>query len=146
MNIYPNLTLVLLQFIPFLLTLVALNFLIFKPMLRYLDERDGASSGAEDEAKKIDSEIKANLEELDSTILSAQQEASAQRSTARDNLMRQYNEVVHQSRKEAEKELKEAAAEINAQQSAARQEIKAHAKDIATQIAGQALGRDIAVG
>jgi len=146
MNIYPNLILVLLQLIPFLLTILVLNSIIFQPMLKYLDDRDNASSGAEDKAKEIEAEIESNLADLEEKIQAAQQKASVLRSNAREKLVRQYNDVVHQSRKDADLEVKEAAAEIAAQQVAARQDIKVQAKDIATQIASQALGRDIAVG
>ena len=146
MNIYPNFTLVLLQVIPFLLTIAVLHLIIFKPMLNYLEERDNASSGAEEEAKRLNEEIKSRLAELDSKIRDAQQEASKMRSDSRERLVRQYNEVVHHSRKDADQQIKDAALEISAQQSAARQEIKAQAKDIAQQIAGQALGRDIVPG
>ena len=146
MNIYPNLILVLLQLIPFLLTILVLNSIIFQPMLKYLEDRDNASSGAEDKAKEIEAEIESNLADLEEKIQAAQQKASVLRSNAREKLVRQYNDVVHQSRKDADLEVKEAAAEIAAQQVAARQDIKVQAKDIATQIASQALGRDIAVG
>jgi len=146
MNIYPNFTLVLLQVIPFLLTIGVLHLIIFKPMLNYLEERDNASSGAEDEAKRLNEEIEGRLRELDSKIQEAQQEASKMRTESRERLVRQYNDVVHHSRKDADQQVKEAVLEISAQQSAARQEIKAQAKDIAQQIAGQALGRDIVLG
>ena len=145
MNIYPNLILVLLQLIPFLLTILVLNSIIFQPMLKYLEDRDNASSGAEDKAKEIAAEIESNLADLEEKIQAAQQKASVLRSNAREKLVRQYNDVVHQSRKDADVEVKEAASEIAAQQVAARQDIKVQAKEIATQIASQALGRDIAV-
>ena len=146
MNIYPNLTLVILQLIPFLLTIFALNAIIFKPMLKYLDDRENASSGAEKEAKEIAAEIEARLAELQEKIQAAQQEASGKRSAAREEFVRKYNDVIHQTRKEADQEIKKAIAEISAQQAAARQEIKVQAKEIATQIASQALGRDLAAG
>ncbi len=146
MNIYPNLTLVLLQLIPFLLTLFALNAIIFKPMLKYLEDRENASSGAEEKAKAIHGEIEARVAELQEKIHAAQQEASLKRSSARENLVKNYNDVVQQSRKEADQEVKGAALEIAAEQAAARQEIKAQAKEIATQIASQTLGRNISVG
>jgi F-type H+-transporting ATPase subunit b len=146
MNIYPNLTLVLLQLVPFMLTLLALNAIIFKPMLKYLDERENASSGAEEKAKEIHAEIETRVAELQEKIQAAQQQASLKRSAARENLVKKYNDVVHQSRKEADEEIKDAAIEIAAQQAAARQEIKVQAKEIATQIASQTLGRNITVG
>ena len=146
MNIYPNLTLVLLQLIPFLLTLFALNAIIFKPMLKYLEDRENASSGAEEKAKELHNEIEARVAELQEKIQNAQQQASIKRSNAREKLVKNYNDVVHQSRKEADQEVKQAALEIATEQAAARQEIKAQAKEIATQIASQTLGRNISVG
>jgi F-type H+-transporting ATPase subunit b len=146
MNIYPSLTLIVLQLIPFLLTLFALNAIIFKPMIKYLNEREGASSGAEEEANHIESEIEANLAELQAKVLAAQKEASLLRSNARENSVRNYNDVVHQSRKEADQDVKEAVLEIETQQAAARQEIKAQTKEIAMQIAGQTFGRELVTG
>ena len=146
MNIYPSLTLILLQLIPFLLTLFALNSIIFKPMLNYLNERENASSGAGDKARAIEAEIAANVSDIEAKIQAAQKDASQLRSTAREKLVRQYNEVVHQSRKEADQQVKEAAIKIEAEQTAARQEIKAQSKEIALQIACQTLGRDLAAG
>ena len=146
MNIYPNLTLVLLQLVPFLLTLIALNVIIFKPMLKYLEDRENASSGAEQKAKEIHGEIEAQVAELQEKIQTAQQQASLKRTSAREKLVKTYNNVVQQSRKEADQEVKQAALEIAAEQAAARQDIKAQAKEIATQIASQTLGRNISVG
>jgi F-type H+-transporting ATPase subunit b len=146
MNIYPNLTLVLLQLVPFVLTLIALNAIIFKPMLKYLEDRENASSGAEEQAKSIHAEIDLKVAELQEKINVAQQQASLKRSAARENLVKNYNDVVQESRKEADQKIKDAALVIAAEQSAARQEIKVQAKEIATQIASQTLGRNITVG
>ena len=50
MNIIPVPTLILLQLVPFLLTVSVLYFVLFKPMLAYLDERDEKISGAKEQA------------------------------------------------------------------------------------------------
>ena len=57
MNIIPNPTLLLLQLLPFIVTIAGLYFILFKPMFTYLEERDGASTGATDTAKDLETDV-----------------------------------------------------------------------------------------
>lgn len=144
MNIYPNLTLVLLQLIPFLVTVFALNTIIFKPLMQYLEERDNASGGASEQAKQFSVEAEKGLEKIQESLKEAHSIASDKRSKAREQFVKEYSNGIHETRKSAEKDVKEASVLIATEQTAASQEMKNHAESLAGDIASQALGRTIA--
>ena len=143
MNIYPNLTLVVLQLIPFLVTVFALNIIIFKPLMQYLEERENASGGASEQAKKFNTEAEKGLQKIQESLKEAHSIASEKRSKAREQFMTEYNQAIYETRKSAEKEFKDASVKIATEQAAASQEMKNHAEILAGDIASQALGRTI---
>ena len=144
MNIIPNLTLVALQFLPFIVTIAALYFIVFKPMMDYLEERENASSGATDTAKELEKEIQTKKSEILREVNIALKEASDKRSVVRQELVEEYNQFVSQKRHVAETIIKEAASEIAVEKSAARQEVRVQAEAFANEIAGKIIGRNIA--
>ena len=144
MNIIPNPTLLLLQLLPFFVTIAGLYFILFKPMFDYLEERDGASTGATDTAKDLEADVQSKKSEITATIQAALKESSETRASARQELMAEYNNFVQVKRQEAEKEIKEATQAIAIEKSAARQEVHVQAEAFANDIASQIIGRSIA--
>ena len=144
MNVYPNLTLVLLQVIPFLVTIFALNALILKPMLQYLEDRDEKSGGAESNASEINETIDQKIEHLTTEIKAAQHQAAVLREAARSEAAADYTDAIQVFRKNSEQEIKDALGIIDQEQQAARQELRGKVEAIAVEIASKALGRRIA--
>jgi F-type H+-transporting ATPase subunit b len=144
MNIYPNLTLVILQLIPFLLTVFALNIIIFKPLMNYLEERENASGGASEQAKQFNNEADEGLAKIQTSLKEAHSIAADKRSKAREIFVTEYNDVVHETRKSADQDFRDASVKIATEQVAASQEMKGHNASLANEIASQALGRTIA--
>lgn len=144
MNIIPNPTLLVLQLFPFIVTIASLYFILFKPMLEYLEGRDGASTGATDTAKDLEAEVKARKAEIAAKVQVALKESSEARAAARQELVSNYNKFVQGKRQEAENEIKEASQAIAVEKAATRQEVVAQAQSFAGQIASQVIGRNIA--
>ena len=144
MNVYPNLTLVLLQVVPFLVTIFALNALILKPMLQYLEEREEKSGGAESNAGEINVSIDNKVEQLATEIKAAQHQAAGIRELARSEAAAEYTEAIQVFRKNSEQQIKDAVLVIDQEQQAARQELRGQVEAIAVEIASKALGRRIA--
>ena len=144
MNIIPNPTLLLLQLLPFAVTIASLYFILFKPMFAYLEERDRASTGATDTAKDLEDEVQAKKSEITVQVQTALKESSEARSIARQKLMAEYNNFVQAKRQEAEKQIKEAAQAIAVEKAAARQEVHVQAEAFANDIASKVIGRSIA--
>ena len=78
-----TLEMVLLQLIPFLLTVVGLNAIILKPMLAYLGERERNIAGFKNEADGLQDEVATKVGELDAKLAEARREAAAERAWAR---------------------------------------------------------------
>ncbi len=88
MNIVPIPLVVLLQAIPFLLTVVALYAIILKPMLAYLDARSQATEGARKEAEGLQAQAEAQTNEYEKRLSAARAEVTALRAyiNVRDRL------------------------------------------------------------
>ena len=146
MNIVPVPILILLQLIPFVVTIVALYFIIFKPMLRYLDARDDSTIGAREKGERLSAEVDQKMNDLADQLRTAQAQIGEKRGLGRAEATDHYNKIVHEARAEADAQIKEAVAEIQAQKEEARSALKGEADAIANQIAASALGRDIKMG
>lgn len=146
MNIIPDPTLIVLQFIPFSITIAALYYILFKPMLAYLDERANATVGAKDEAKALEAKAAEKTVELQERLKEAQTEIGALRIQARNEALAEYNVLIEDARSKADAKIEAATTELQSETDAARDALSVAAKDIASQIASQAVGRDFAVG
>ena len=62
MYLIPNLTLILMQLLPFLVTLIGMYVIIFKPMLEYLDSRNEQVQGSQKQALVLADEAKQKAE------------------------------------------------------------------------------------
>ncbi len=144
MNIIPNLTLTALQVLPFAVTIGALYYILFKPMMEYLEDRENASSGATSTAKDMEEDLRAKKEEISSKVQTALREASDKRNGARQELVEAYNAFVQKKRQAAEEEIQQAVLEIAKEKSAARQAVRAQSEAFANEIASQIIGRNIA--
>jgi len=143
MNIIPVPTLILLQLVPFLLTIFVLYFVLFKPMLAYLDERDEKIGGAKAKAISMQKQSADNMNVLKEKTTSLRKEINMLRSEARAKVMSEYNQTMYEARKEADKEIKENAKTILTDQNLVRAELKMQAQEVAKTIASKTLGRSV---
>ena len=143
MNIIPVPTLILLQLVPFLLTIFVLYFVLFKPMLAYLDERDEKIDGAKAKAVSMQKQSADNMSVLKEKTAALRKEINVLRSEARAQVMGEYNQTMSEARKEADKEIKENAATILTDQDLVRAELKMKAREVANTIASKTLGRSV---
>ncbi len=83
MEILPDPWMLLLQAIPFALTMFVLNTVLFKPMVAYLDDRDKAIHGSRKDAKELQEKADNKVAEYEAALKSAKNEAASVRSEAR---------------------------------------------------------------
>ena len=144
MNIMPNMLLVGLQLLPFIITITSLYFIIFKPMMVYLEEREHRSLGATDSAKSLTSETNQMNETIEATTQEALKKASEKRSQARQELMSEYNNYISEQRQIAEQKIQSAVQELEIEKASAKQAIRAETEAFASDIATKLIGRDVA--
>lgn len=133
-----------LQTLPFLLSLLILHFVLFKPLLRYLAARESATAGARREAAELDAEVALRLEDLQGRLHEARLKSRELRSEAHDRAVAAEQKVVTTARREAEGRTDEAIAQVQSEADAARATLRTLATTLSREIAEQILGRSTA--
>ena len=144
MNLIPNPTLIALQVIPFLLTLVAMYQIIFKPMIAYLDSREDSITGTKNKAEALEADAEQKMADLQKELSAARAKAGEIRAAARAEALAEYNQTVQTARTNAEKRIEGAVTELEREKEVARITLRSTAKEVANQIASNALGRELA--
>lgn len=143
MQIIPDLVMSLLLVLPFLVSLVALHLLLWKPMAAYLQGRDAAIGGAKDQAEQLDVDLAAKLEQLEVKIVDANRVAATYRSEARARGLAVERKLVEEARGVADAELSAAVETIVAEKTAAAGALQATAVSLSNDIATRVLGRGV---
>ena len=146
MDILPHLLPILLQAVPFLVTIVALYLILFKPMLAYLDERWAAIEGGQKDAADLEARVTARMAEYEERLAAARAEVADLRAQLRAQSMDRYNATVAAARAEAEAHINARMVEIEQEKVAARGGLNETARALAGQIADRVVGRTVAVG
>lgn len=131
----------LLWLAPFLVTLIGLHLILFKPMMAYLTERDAETIGAKKNAAELNEQVDARLEELNAKIKKAKADAGQIRADARIQATADGQKIIDAARAKAEKEVAEAVQRVQVERDTASQALKQSAETLSTEIAGQVLGR-----
>ena len=146
MEIMPNPVMTALSAIPFLVTILGLYFIIFKPMLQYLDDRLKAMEGGAAEAQALEARITEQSAEYDEKLKAARTQLTELRTRLRAEAEAEVEARLSATRAEAEAEIEAARASIQAEADAARASLEDTARALAGNIAGQVLGKTVAVG
>jgi F-type H+-transporting ATPase subunit b len=135
-----NITL-LIQIALFLSFMFLLNQLLFKPMVRVLDERRERTEGRRKKAAQLDGEAESVLADYLKRI----QDARADADRTRDQLARQgeaeRQKIVEAAMVQAEKTVAEVRGRVRAEALEARKALEAEARALAEGVAEKILGR-----
>jgi F-type H+-transporting ATPase subunit b len=145
LNIIPDIVMVAWQVAPFLFLMIALNLIIFKPMVAYLHERAHATEGAKHEAHELAAKAEARLAEWEQAMAKARNEVTELRSSRRAAANGEYQQILASARADAEKRVDEATTALRAEADHARGELKGNARALAQDVATQVLGRPVQV-
>jgi F-type H+-transporting ATPase subunit b len=143
MNIIPDPIQVLLNTLPFLITVVGMYLIILKPMVTYLSDRLDAIEGGHKEAEAIEAKINARMADYEAQLEQAKAEVGALRAERRVSAQQAYDEVIDKARGEADTRVAGVLDEISVAQQAAAAQLKGMSGDIANQMAGRVLGRPL---
>lgn len=146
MEIMPNWLMVALQVAPFLVTILALHQILFKPMLAYLDGRDQVIEGGKAEAAELEAQITERMAEYEAKLAAAKAQVTDLRNKLRAQAKAEYDTVLKAAHNEAERRIGAALVDIDAQRAAASSELHEAAPRLAGRIAVQVLGRELAAG
>lgn len=141
MQIIPELVPSVLLTIPFLVAFAALNTILFRPLLDYLEGRDEAIHGAKEQAKVLHSQVETRLEDLDERLRTARVEINAYRADARAAALGEESKIIAKAREEADAKVSKAVEQITIEHAAATQTLQTVAENLSGDIVDQVLGR-----
>lgn len=144
MTIVPNIVLAALLVLPFLVTMVALHFVLFKPMYEYLDNRGKMVDDANAEAERLAGAATERLASLDAQLASARKEVTALRAAARERALTHEAEILDAARRKADAVVSEAVERIQKERVDAAATLRATASSLSNEMASQVLGRQVA--
>jgi F-type H+-transporting ATPase subunit b len=133
----------LVQLANFLILLVVLNFLLFKPVLRILDERERVVKESTELKEKLGELTGKNIEEYESKLLSAKQEARGIRAAERSEALAGFKRTIQEARLAGTGELEAARKQIATQAENSRKTLMDEARTLAGDIAETLVGRKL---
>lgn len=146
MEIVPNPTLVAIQMAPFLVVLGALYFIIFKPMLDYLEARERVIEEGRSEARKLEEQLEGRIADYDARLAAARAQVTELHARLRAEAQAAADHRLHEARAAADAQVAAAVASIAVEREAARAKLEATARALAVDISARVLGRTVAVG
>jgi len=134
---------VFVQFGLFLLLLIVLNKLVFRPYLALLRERDENIDGARTEAQKMNDRAGTDLDSYEDQVMKARKEAATVRAELREEGEKTAAELLAEARNQSEAKITAARDKIHKSADAARLALRTRADGIAKEIATKLLGREV---
>ena len=133
----------LIQIVNFLVLLVALHFILFKPIRAIMQERSQSISGSYTDAKTAQEKIQSLTDRYTAALAEAKQRSNAAYGALYQQGLDVQRDLISQERTRAGEQLDKARADIAAASAAARNELKAEAERLSKDIAGKMLGRAV---
>lgn len=143
--IQPDKTLLII-FVLFIVFVVVMNYLLFKPIGRILDERETLTDGAAAEARAAARQYQARLANYEETIRQARAESYRKLEQQRAVALEERRKLLEAARAETDAEIAKGKARIGAEATAARTTLEAEARQLAEQISRTVLGRAVGGG
>jgi F-type H+-transporting ATPase subunit b len=143
MQIIPDPVLSLWLMLSFVVSYLALTFILFKPLQRYLDDRRGVSDKARAESDELARRVEAGLSSLQSQMADARRASSEVRAAARVSAGQQEAVILTEAKNKAHQRLSDARAEIAGERDTAARSIRTIAETLSSDIAGTVLGREL---
>jgi len=122
------------QLVNFLLLLVLLNIILFKPLLRLFKERDSGINGSLNEAKSMGQEKDGVIARIDSKLSEGRTKAKAVFEDLSKEGMEEQKQALDSARNEAAELNKKAKDELGAAMETARASLKSHVENFSRQI------------
>lgn len=127
----------------FLALLLALNSLLFRPLLRIMDEREARTTGLMALARKnLDHHLDL-FQKYQEAIKNVRLEGYRKQEAVRSEAMRKRAEALEQAKLTAESLIEESRATIQAQVNSAKERLSTEAREIARGIASNLLERPV---
>lgn len=131
----------LIQIANFLILIVILNLLLYKPILKILDARDEKLKESEEEVKNLNLTIEKKVAEYEEKIRMAKIEAMNERNEIQRGGSEKAKEIIDETRAELAKVMEEFQGKLDQEIAQAKLVLKSQSAGISSEIAEKVLGR-----
>jgi F-type H+-transporting ATPase subunit b len=132
------------QIFNFLLLMFILNKILYKPILKVLDEREARIVGGQEKAKKLVDESQGILKSYNEKLYSAKIDAMTVKNSSRKQAVDEANVIIEDARRNAETIVIDVQKEMAEEIARVKSELEPEIGIMAGTIAQQILGRKIA--
>jgi F-type H+-transporting ATPase subunit b len=133
----------LLQMINFLVLLIVLNFILFKPILQIMREREQGISSSLGDARNAQERMQTIQEQYNASLAEAKQKAVTTYNAVYQQGLDAQRDMISAERAKAAELLVKARKEIAASSAAARADLKKDAEKLSQEITTKLLGRAV---
>jgi F-type H+-transporting ATPase subunit b len=127
----------------FIFLMLFLNTVLFKPFIRFLDERQGKISGDEKEAARLQEEAERRRLLCDEGLNKGRLQALEEKRQIQDAGVHEGKQVAQTVRQQVEEEMTETKAQISRESQQALTKLGRQQGDLAQEIAEKILGRSL---
>jgi len=135
---------IFLQMFNFLLLMFILNKILYKPILKILEEREKKISDGQQEVKDLAAQGNKLVATYNEKLQAAKVEAMASKANARKQAVEQVNAVIQEARGKAEQEILQVRQRVASEIETAKKQLEPELASMAATIAEQVLGRKVA--
>jgi F-type H+-transporting ATPase subunit b len=132
-----------LQFVNFVILLVVLNKLLYKPLQKILAERRDAIKGSHQCAEDLESQIDAKMLAYQNQVDAARAQANAERSELKKTALAQETSILTEAHDKVGAKLQNIKSQVAKEATEAGELLKREAESLAGQIATKILGREL---
>ena len=132
-----------LQFVNFMVLMVVLNALLFKPLRAALQARREAIEASQAKVQDLDEQVQAQIARYEAQLQEARLQGAQERATLRKAGQEEEARILGAANQTAAEKLQTIKEQIQGEAGTARQALRDETEDLAREIAGKVLGRAI---
>lgn len=137
-----DITLVI-QFVNFIILMVILNMILYRPLRRVLQQRKETIEGNHQAAVDLEGQIEEKMALYEQQLHEAKLKGNQERATLRQAAAEEEAKVLGAAHQEASASLQQIKVKVAGEATAAREALKAETTALASQIASKVLGREL---
>ncbi len=131
------------QMANFLVLILILNFLLYRPVLKIIEARNQRIEASKEKVRSLDETIERKVAEYEERIRQARTEAALQRDALKDEGTERGKEIVGKVREEISKTLGDFKVRLQKEADEARVSLREQTREIAGEISKKVLGRGV---
>jgi F-type H+-transporting ATPase subunit b len=143
LSLVPELPVLVALLVGFVLLIIPMNGVIFKPLFKVLDERDAKIDGARRRASRLEEDAETAIQKYRAAIREVREEAEATRRVRLEASRSEQSSITNEARAEAEQEIARSRSEVAASLEEARTTLRGAAEGLAQVAAERILGRSM---